>query len=848
MTRQCRRMMMAGLAAFLLSAGGALAGGSPESTLVLVNAESWASLSIANKYVQERGIPDNNVMLINGIESFEVMKVDDFRKHILGPVFSTLKKQNRLDKINCIAYSADFPYRIDISTDIGRRTLPKTVGKSASITGLTYLYQSVFTHNLDYLSSASNWYALRPFEYRFDPPMTADEQEQNAKVTAFYQEKHKRAATRKKEEREETAEEKQWERDELLKLKPVMQKLVEAHPKSVTLTYNYGCILALLGESEPAIGMLNKSVDAGWRDIGHMEEDDDLVSIRKRDDFKKVVKKIRSLPVYMPPARAFQSAVGWTSDRSPVPTYKGAQYMLSTMLAYTSGRGNSYEEACNYLARSVKADASMPGGTIYFMTNSNVRSRVREWGIPSAVERLKELGRKATIEKGTLPSKKKDVSGAFIGTASFNWEKSGSKILPGAICEHLTSCGGILREKASQTPLTAFLRNGAAGASGAVMEPYALQYKFPTPFLQVHYAEGCSLAEAFYQSVSGPYQLLIVGDPLCQPYAKFPSVSVTGITPGEVVTGLVKISYEPADGSVPIAGCHIFIDGNRLPAVLPAKGEFPLRTAQLPDGLHELRVLPIARNRVATVGRTVIPFYIGNLRKNFDLVSTDKTTYAYGETIRLKGKAEGDAKINILRYSAPVAQMDSGTGTAHIETVSLGLGEIYLRVLVTYDDGKTVFANPCKITVTPPPALTLKTGAMKGDLEEGFQLLVKIDGSKKVQVVERAEGKWLEDAGAKTGAQFVARAYFEVPAEGLYQFQFRGNLIDSLRLKIDNAIQTIPQGTRWHLLPVRLAKGRHRLTISSRSDTDKPRLDIRFGGAGARTLDGKIFKHAPKKD
>ena len=40
---------------------------------------------------------------------------------------------------------------------------------------------------------------------------------------------------------------------------------------------------------------------------------------------------------------------------------------------------------------------------------------------------------------------------------------------------------------------------------------------------QLHYARGCSLAESFYQSISGPYQLLIVGDPLCQPWAVLPT-------------------------------------------------------------------------------------------------------------------------------------------------------------------------------------------------------------------------------------------------------------------------------------------------------------------------------------
>ena len=85
-----------------------------------------------------------------------------------------------------------------------------------------------------------------------------------------------------------------------------------------------------------------------------------------------------------------------------------------------------------------------------------------------------------------------------------------------------------MSEGAGQTPLSEFLRYGAAGSSGTVTEPFAIAEKFPSPMIQVHYARGCTLAEAFYQSVHGPYQLLIVGDPLCRPWADIPQVSVAG--------------------------------------------------------------------------------------------------------------------------------------------------------------------------------------------------------------------------------------------------------------------------------------------------------------------------------
>ena len=69
----------------------------------------------------------------------------------------------------------------------------------------------------------------------------------------------------------------------------------------------------------------------------------------------------------------------------------------------------------------------------------------------------------AEIVDGVLPEKKNDVQGVMVGAADFDWKDCGSTILPGAICEHFTSFGGEMRAGAGQTPLSEFLRYGAAG-------------------------------------------------------------------------------------------------------------------------------------------------------------------------------------------------------------------------------------------------------------------------------------------------------------------------------------------------------------------------------------------------
>ena len=236
----------------------------------------------------------------------------------------------------------------------------------------------------------------------------------------------------------------------------------------------------------------------------------------------------------------FRGWYGW-SPQGDLLESGGNRYLLSTMLAVTSGRGNTVPQVLGYLNQSAAADGTLPKGTIYYMRHGDVRSTTRQGGFASAVRALKQLGVAAETLDATVPRDKPDVQGAMLGSADVNWPASKSTILPGAIVDNLTSFGGILSAGAGQTPLTEFLRYGAAGSSGTVCEPYAIQDKFPVPAIQVHYARGCSLAEAFYQSVWGPYQLLIVGDPLCRPWGRIPKIQAAGVEPGATVHGRLVI-------------------------------------------------------------------------------------------------------------------------------------------------------------------------------------------------------------------------------------------------------------------------------------------------------------------
>ena len=98
-------------------------------------------------------------------------------------------------------------------------------------------------------------------------------------------------------------------------------------------------------------------------------------------------------------------------------------------------------------------------------------------------------------------------------------------------------------------------------AAAVFMNPMPFRRNSPTQNLQVHYARGSTMAEAFYQSVDSPFQLLIVGDPLCCPFGNFPKFSVKGLKNRSVQTEDITLNLTESSGSPPIGSYDFLIDG-----------------------------------------------------------------------------------------------------------------------------------------------------------------------------------------------------------------------------------------------------------------------------------------------
>jgi hypothetical protein len=836
----------------------------PENTVIVVNADSWASTRIANEYVRARGIPPLNVIYLDGIKSFDRMTVDDFREKILFPVLKTLEQRGLAEQADAILYSADFPTLIDVSKDAESMKLPSTLSPYASINSLTYHLAHVLNRSIGYLSpDQPNFYARRiqsPASLDFWPDAQKEIVAKSSNVLGSYRKLLEEQ--RKANGAESTARDPSLANtnspgavDTLKEARKYLSDSTDAlialkkyHAYDSDLHLAIARCLALLDRPDESIAALRESAEKGWFDAYVLEgHDEDFKSLRTRAEFKDLMTLMKGRKFELLPTMGLRGNDYLLKNGEKVTGNlpgQGMPYVISTVLAVTSGRGNSVEESLSSLMRSVAADGTHPAGTVYFMKNNDIRSWTREWGFQRAVEKLAEAGVKGEVLSGVLPQGKPDVAGVCVGSPEFNWTDSGNTILPGAICENFTSLGGVMTAEGFQTPLTEFIRHGAAGASGTVIEPFALQAKFPTPFIQYFYAQGCSLGEAFYQSLSTPYQTLIVGDALCRPWGRRIEVSVKGNNPSSTIRGVVRItpSAKSPDGIEP-GSFELYSDlGNLLLKVKPGES-FELDTTKLNDGPQKLSVIARGTDPLGTQGCLVLPVNVRNRKEELAVIPPKRIDFAWDERIEIKVSLPGATDLALIHNGRFLGEIQGDKGTVIIPAALLGQGPVRLIPFASIGEGKSsssiTLGQPIDLTITPPKALSPIDIPAGQQLADGFQ--VQAEG-KSPFISTRSQGDWLAKAGIEKENDFTVDSWFSVPETDVYQFQLYGDVVIK-EFKVDDKPQGWPGGKEWLFIPVHLEKGLHHLFLKARSPSSTPGFEIRFGGKGTRWMDGSLFRH-----
>src|SRR5262249_39651043 len=110
---------------------------------------------------------------------------------------------------------------------------------------------------------------------------------------------------------------------------------------------------------------------------------------------------------------------------------------------------------------------------------------------------------------------------------------------------------------------------GAAGTYGTITEPCNYLEKFPSAQNYFYQSRGFALAECYYQSVTNPYQGLIIGEPLSAPFAQPPPAAWSNLPLNALLSGTTNLTPQATavDGRHPVQQVDLFLDGLWLQTV-----------------------------------------------------------------------------------------------------------------------------------------------------------------------------------------------------------------------------------------------------------------------------------------
>jgi hypothetical protein len=349
------------------------------------------------------------------------------------------------------------------------------------------------------------------------------------------------------------------------------------------------------------------------------------------------------------------------------------------------------EKMLAHLKRASDGDFRQPIASIVFETNADVRSRARLGQFQLAQTRLQAKGVDTVIMPRSDPAPKK-ILGVMAGAANINAQKYAPGLVAGSFANHLTSFAANF-DTSDQSKLTLWLDAGAAASVGTVTEPNAIWMKFPEAAFFERYLRGNSLLESLMQSLASPYQCLIVGDPLCRPWAdELKNLDVkTSWTEGKLT---VKALGVPTGSGTSL---HLFLDGRRIP------GNGPIWTLDTSAETYgpEMDLLLHARYFWA-------PPELG--------VLTKRIISPYPEMLQLKAGTKADHVILTVKSKVELMFLEVFRGTEIVHSTSVsgkktevalgldesGTGPVHLRVRGVSRQGDIIFSNYVDLSPSAP--------------------------------------------------------------------------------------------------------------------------------------------------
>lgn len=400
--------------------------------------------------------------------------------------------------------------------------------------------------------------------------------------------------------------------------------------------------------------------------------------------------------------------------------YAGSNYYLCTMLT-----ARWLNLATALIARTRSADGTFPSGEIELFKSSDPYRNIR-------YKRFDDL-RFSSLFFTNFPLVKvseNQWNAVFQNTNLLGYCQSVSTslwiynhtYLPGAICDHLTSCGGYLfdAEIHSQMSILDWIQAGASASYGTVVEPCAFLEKFPDPMVYFWQYRGFNLAESYWMSVRNPYQGIFLGDPLMAPYASPPYVSITNLFSNQVVSGVVTVDVASATNVFGVAcqAIDLYLDDLFVSTLTNAP--------PAPGNLLKVSVNSVTCSYTVVTGDTLLSA-VSNLAARVNSSNIIVRAQAFGDRLQLTYTNygyEGSAATYSVICEAGTAAVQRVWGKALSSNLieSTYIAREYLLLRGTATAGDWVRAI---ITLTNGVAITNRVNAAGGESAQSVMTKLK---------------------------------------------------------------------------------------------------------------------------
>ena len=212
--------------------------------------------------------------------------------------------------------------------------------------------------------------------------------------------------------------------------------------------------------------------------------------------------------------------------------------------------------------RGVYSDGSFPTQTVFLAKSYDVNRNVRYVLFDDAIFDARLRGNYSMRYTNTYSDSGLGVLLGFQdGVQQFNMYGSYAH---GAMADNLTSFSGYLFESVGHTTAMDFLNLGATASYGTITEPCNYLEKFPSGRNYFYQSLGFTIAESYYQSLTNPYQGILVGEPLAAPFA-LPCTGGWSNSPVDALlsgTTNLSLGFVAPNFNRPVQQVDLFVDGN----------------------------------------------------------------------------------------------------------------------------------------------------------------------------------------------------------------------------------------------------------------------------------------------